>query len=253
MTNLVDLIYFRENGACLDPEKEACFETVRQVFRLWSEIRKQGILITDVLADKEPDPFFRACLRDFADVRGQTEEHAEMLRQLYARYIVEGRYRGAELLRALVIAEGLSMLAVCCQEYYLTWGDRLSWVLRGWFGVEFRDRLAEVLDEEVRLEERKRRSKTSAVPEFDQFATLESAPERRTLLRDYIRDGVSSRTLGLALKGAAVAVEDFFLEDLDPERRAECRLVRDCPARQMDVEAAQREMLERAGTWEKEP
>lgn len=60
MTDLVELSYFRENGACLDSEKEACFEVVRQVFRLWSEIRRDGLLITDVLADKEPDPFFRA-------------------------------------------------------------------------------------------------------------------------------------------------------------------------------------------------
>ena len=86
------------------------------------------------------------------------------------------------------------------------------------------------------------------MPEFDGFPVLENDPERRAQLRDYVRGGVSPLILARAMTGASLAA-DFFLESLDPERPAECRLARDCPARQMDIEAARREMLALAKVW----
>ena len=60
--------YYTQRLQCSDEEKDACLETVARLYHLRYQLRREGILLAEELAERERDPFFRACLLDLVEV-----------------------------------------------------------------------------------------------------------------------------------------------------------------------------------------
>ena len=99
--------YYTQRLQCSDEEKVDCLETVAKLYRLRWYLRENGALAAGVLAEEEADPFFRACLMEIGDVF----LHPEELERRYTRYLMAGDYRGGAFLNAVLISEGLVLLA----------------------------------------------------------------------------------------------------------------------------------------------
>lgn len=209
---LDDLIYDPERLACTGQEKDACLETVRKLIRLCHEIRRNGVLVADMLAETEPDPFFRACLREFVFEEGyiELEDEPARLERVFAAYLAAGNYRGGAFLNAVIVTRGLLLLCRHLDAPPTVQGALLSVELRGFFGVEYRDRVIAAVKREIRGHAPRR--EFSLVPAFDALAQL-SADERRQLLQT-----VEPYTLVTALRGAGTAVEDALMEVLEQEK-----------------------------------
>lgn len=112
MSRLDHLIYNSERLACTEQEKDACLETVRKLVRLCFELRRNGVLVAGILAETEPAPFFRACLREFEFEEGyiEREDESARLERQFAAYLAAGDYRGGAFLNAVLVAKGLLLL-----------------------------------------------------------------------------------------------------------------------------------------------
>lgn len=247
--------YLSQRLRCTDAEKDACLETVTAILHFWTDVRKNGPLaIGGDRAEQDPNPFFRACLLDAIEWMDSEEE--PLLENLFAQYLIAGDYAGSDFLQNVVIAEGILAYLKFLHEHedggsFQQWADRLSLVAGGYFGVEYREKVRKTIRREIRKREREVK-KTSLLPEFDVLGSL-PFPLCEKLLRDTYDDhyAFGDRALALALKYASGAVQDHVLSVLSPEERDameeemdNCVLVR-----QSDVEKAQREVLEKVGSY----
>lgn len=212
MNRLDYLVYNPERLACTEQEKDTCLETVRKLIRLCYEIRRNGVLVAGTLAETEPDPFFRACLREFEFEEGYIEHEDEpaRLERQFAAYLAAGDYRGGAFLNAVLVTTGLLLLNRHLDAPPVVQGELLSVELRGFFGVEYRERVIAAVKREIRRHVPRR--ETSLLPAFDALAQL-SADQRRQLLQN-----VEPITLAMALRGAGAAVEDALMEVLEKEK-----------------------------------
>lgn len=248
--------YLSQRLCCTDAEKDACLETVTAILYFWTDTRKNGPLaIGGDRAEQDPTPFFRACLLDA--IEWMSSEDEPLLEELFAQYLIAGDYTGSDFLQNVVIAEGILAYLKFLHEHedggsFRQWGDRLSLVVGGYFGVEYREKVHKTISREIRKREREVK-KTSFLPEFDVLGSL-PLPLCEKLLRDTYDNhyAYGDHALALALKHASGAVQDHVLSVLSPEERDameeemdNCVLVR-----QTDVERAQREVLERAASYE---
>lgn len=248
--------YLSQRLRCTDEEKDACLETVTAILHFWTDTRKNGLLaIGGDRAEQDPNLFFRVCLLDAIEWVGSEDE--PLLEELFAQYLIAGDYTGGLFLQNMVIAEGILAYLKFLQEHedggsFQQWGDRLPAVVGGYFGVEHREKVRKTIRREIRKWERDIK-KTSFLPEFDALGSLPlplcEKPLRDTYDNHY---AFGDRALALALKYASGAVQDHVLSVLSPEERNAmeeemdaCTLVR-----QTDVEHAQREILERAASYE---
>ena len=248
--------YLSRHLRCTDEEKDACLETVAVILHFWTDVRKNGVLaIGGDHADQNPNPFFRTCLHDAIELVSTDDEL--LLEDLFAQYLIAGDYTGAGFLQNVVIAEGILAYLRFLHEHedggsFRQWGDRLALAVGGYFGVEYREKLRKTIRQEIRKREREVK-KTSLLPEFDALAEL-SLPLCEKLLRDTYDDhyAYGDRTVALALKYASGAVQDHILSVLSPEEREALEIEMDACVlvRQTDVERAQREVLERAASYE---
>lgn len=213
MSSLDNLIYDPERLVCTDQEKDVCLETVRKLIRLSYEIRRNGVLVAGTLAETEPDPFFRAGLLEMGFEEGhiELEDMPVRLERVLAAYLAAGNYRGSAFLNAVVAAKGMVLLCRHMDAHPTVFGELLCVEVRGFFGVEYRERVIAAIKREIRAHSPRR--ETSLIPAFDELAQL-SAERRRQLLQP-----VESYTLEMALRGAGAAVEDALLEVLEKEKR----------------------------------
>ena len=248
--------YLSQRLRCTDEEKDTCLEAVTVILHFWTDARKNGVLaIGGDRAEQDPNPFFRACLLDAIELVSTDDE--PLLEDLFAQYLIAGDYTGAGFLQNVVIAEGILAYLRFFHEHedggsFQQWGDRLAVVVGGYFGVEYREKLRKTIRQEIRKREREVK-KTSLLPEFDALAEL-PLPLCEKLLRDTYDDhyAFGDRTVALALKYASGAVQDHVLSVLSPEEREALEIEMDACVlvRQTDVERAQREVLERAASYE---
>ena len=247
--------YLSQRLRCNDAEKDACLETVTAILHFWTDVRKNGPLaIGGDRAKQGPNPFFRACLRDTIEWIASDDE--PLLENLFTQYLIAGDYTGGAFLQNVVIAEGILAYLKFLHEHedggsFQQWGDRLSLVVGGYFGVEYREKLRKTIRREIRKWERDVK-KTSCLPEFDALGSL-PLPLCEKLLRDTYDDHYSfgDRALALALKYASGAVQNHLLSVLPPEEREALEEEMDACVLvgQTDVERAQREVLERAASY----
>jgi len=239
MTRLDYLVYNPERLACTEQEKDACLETVRKLVRFCYELRRNGLLVASTLAEEEKDPFFRACLLEFVFDEGyiELEDVPARLERVFAAYLAAGDYRGGAFLNAVLVAKGLLLIWKILDAPPAVQGRLLSVELRGFFGVEYRERVIAAVKEEIRSHTPRR--KTSIVPAFDQLAQL-SVVQRQWLLQN-----VDIRALAIALAGAGAAVEDALLEAVEENEREPLAQLRPSTQnlRAIDVETAQQELL----------
>ena len=196
-----------------------------------------------VLSDEEADPFFRACLIEIGDVFLNPDE----LERRYTRYLMAGDYRGGAFLNAVLISEGLVLLARYEGEtntrdempHNQSWGELLGGTLRGYFGAGYVEKVTEVIRREEQAGENPKEY-SSLLPEFDNL--LELTPGQR----DWLVRHVSSRTLCYAMKLGGSAVSKFLMEGAEDREALERDFAATTNVREMDVEAAQREILEKA-------
>lgn len=144
--DLDTLIYDPKRLVCSEEEKETCLETVRKLVRLSQYIRREGILSASLLVenDNKSEAFFRTCLLEF-------EEHSndpETLEQILHTYLVEGNYRGGAFLDAVLVVKGLLLLTEHLGANPSYCGELLSVGLRGFFGVEYRECVMKVVEDE---------------------------------------------------------------------------------------------------------
>lgn len=249
--------YLSQRLHCTDAEKDACLETVTAILHFWTDVRKNGVLaIGGDRAEHDPNPFFRACLLNAIEFIGS--EDAPLLEELFTQYLIAGDYTGGLFLQNIVIAEGILAYLKFLYEHedggsFGQWGDRLSLVVEGYFGVEYREKFRKTIRREIRRREREVK-KTSCLPEFDTLAEL-PFPLCEKLLWDTYDDhyAFGDRTLALALKYASGAVQDHVLSVLPSEERKALEEEMDACVLvgQTDVERAQREVLERAESYHK--
>lgn len=201
-----------------------------------------------------PTLFFRTCLLDAIEWIDSEDE--PLLEELFAQYLIAGDYTGGLFLQNIVIAEGILAYLKFLHEHedggsFQQWGNRLSVVVGGYFGVEYREKLRKTIRQEIRKREREVK-KTSLLPEFDALAEL-SLPLCEKLLRDTYGGhyAFEDRTVALALKYASGAVQDHVLSVLSPEEREALEIEMDACVlvKQIDVECAQREILEKAASY----
>ena len=248
--------YLSQRLRCTDAEKDACLETVTAILHFWTDVRKNGPLaIGGDRAERGPNPFFRACLLDAIEWMGSEDE--PLLEELFAQYLIAGDYTDGAFLQNVVIAEGILAYLKFLHEHedggsFQQWGDRLSLVVGGYFGVEYREKVHKTISREIRKREREVK-KTSFLPEFDALGSL-SHPLCEKLLRDTYDNhyAYGDHALALALKYASGAVQDHVLSVLSPEEREALEEEMDACVlvSQTDVERAQREVLERAASYE---
>ena len=235
--------YYTQRLQCSDEEKDACLETVAKLYRLRWYLRENGALAAGVLAEEEADPFFRACLIEIGDVFLNPDE----LERRYTRYLMAGDYRGGAFLNAVLISEGLVLLARYEGEtntrdempHNQSWGELLGGTLRGYFGAGYVEKVTEVIRREEQAGENPKEY-SSLLPEFDNL--LELTPGQR----DWLVRHVSSRTLCYAMKLGGSAVSKFLMEGAEDREALERDFAATTNVREMDVEAAQREILEKA-------
>ena len=235
--------YYTQRLQCSDGEKDACLETVAKLYRLRWYLRENGALAAGVLAEEEADPFFRACLIEIGDGVLNPDE----LERRYTRYLMAGDYRGGAFLNAVLISEGLVLLARYEGEtntrdempHNQSWGELLGGTLRGYFGAGYVEKVTEVIRREEQAGENPKEY-SSLLPEFDNL--LELTPGQR----DWLVRHVSSRTLCYAMKLGGSAVSKFLMEGAEDREALERDFAATTNVREMDVEAAQREILEKA-------
>lgn len=235
--------YYTQRLQCSDGEKDACLETVAKLYRLRWYLRENGALAAGVLAEEEADPFFRACLIEIGDVFLNPDE----LERRYTRYLMAGDYRGGAFLNAVLISEGLVLLARYEGEtntrdempHNQSWGELLGGTLRGYFGAGYVEKVTEVIRREEQAGENPK-VYSSLLPEFDNL--LELTPGQR----DWLVRHVSSRPLCYAMKLGGSAVSKFLMEGAEDREALERDFAATTNVREMDVEAAQREILEKA-------
>ena len=251
--------YYTQRLQCSDEEKDACLETVAKLYRLRYLIRREGILMAEDLAEGEPDPFFRACLLDLAETFPDWEE----LERRFTQYLMAGDYRGCAFLNAVLISRGVALIArneggedeaFREKNWNKTWGELLCETLRGWFGVEYREKVTTVInrEEKARRDAEPRHGldpilwspeqgqDTSLLREFDRLIEL-TPPQRDWLVRN-----TSTLILCLAMKAGRARVNEYLREGAENQEQLEKNLDLTTNVRMCDVEAAQREMLERA-------
>lgn len=244
-----NMAYYTERLQCSDEEKDACLETLAKLYHLRESIQREGALVAEVLAEEEPDPFFRTCLQEWADTGFQDSVEQE---QRFNQYLMAGNYRGGAFLNAVLISQGLVLLSRFLNGAYFEknwdWDQVLSEALRGYFGVEYREKVIATLKREVSASQGKREC-SSLLPDFDKLTAL-SPQQRDWLMRQfpsYTRvQQFASVTLCRALKGGGSAVTAFLLDGAENREELERDLENTYNVRAMDVEAAQREILEKA-------
>ena len=238
-----DMEYFTQRLQCSDEEKDACLETVVKLYHLCWYLRKNGFLAAADLAEKEEDAFFRAGLLDLADICDPEE-----MERVFTQYLMAGDYRGSAFLNAVLISKGLVLIVrregqggeeFREKSWGENWVDHLWVTLRGYFGVEYREKVTAVLQQAHR-ERRAQRECFSLLREFDKLTGL-TLPQRDWLIRH-----VSSRTLCYAMKLGGSAVSRFLMEGAEDREALERDFAATTNVREMDVEAAQREILEKA-------
>ena len=163
-------------------------------------------------------------------------------RRRYTQYLLAADCRGGAFLNALLISQGLVLLV----RYEngedfggMSWEYVFTERLGGWFGVEYRERVTEVIEEACRRE-RPKRAGLSRVPAFDGLTKLSPGQ------RDWLVRSVPVRTLCLALKLGGTAVSEFLMEGAEDREALERALADTTNVRLTDVEAAQWEILEKA-------
>ena len=238
-----DMEYYTQRLQCSDGEKDACLETVAKLYRLRWYLRENGALAAGVLAEEEADPFFRACLIEIGDVFLNPDE----LERRYTRYLMAGDYRGGAFLNAVLISEGLVLLARYEGEtntrdempHNQSWGELLGGTLRGYFGAGYVEKVTEVIRREEQAGENPKEY-SSLLPEFDDL--LELPPGQR----DWLVRHVSSRTLCCAIKLGGSVVSKFLMEGAEDREALERDFAATTNVREMDVMAAQRTILLKA-------
>lgn len=247
--------YYTRRLQCSDEEKDVCLETVAKLYRLRYLIRREGILMAETLAEEEPDPFFRACLLDLAEVFSDSEE----LERRFTQYLLAGDYRGGAFLNAVLVSQGFALLAR--YEYGgedfggKDWKELLCETLRGWFGVEYREKVTAVIkrEEKARQDAEPKQGydpiiwhpepgqdHASLLREFDGLMEL-TPPQRDWLVRN-----TSTLILCLAMHAGGTRVNEYLKEGVEDQEQLEKGFDLTTNVRVCDVEAAQREMLERA-------
>lgn len=235
--------YYTQRLQCSDEEKDACLETVVKLYHLRWYLRKNGFLAAADLAEKEEDAFFRAGLLDLADICDPEE-----MERVFTQYLMAGDYRGSAFLNAVLISKGLVLIVrregqggeeFREKSWGENWVDHLCVTLRGYFGVEYREKVTAVLQQADR-ERSAQRECFSLLREFDKLTGL-TLPQRDWLIRH-----VSSRTLCYAMKLGGSAVSRFLMEGAEDREALERDFAATTNVREMDVEAAQREILEKA-------
>lgn len=244
--------YLSQRLRCTDAEKDACLETVTAILHFWTDVRENGILLLGgSRAEHDPNPFFCACLRDA--IEWIDSDNEPLLENLFTQYLLTGDYTGGAFLQNVVIAEGILAYLKFFHEHgdggsFRQWGDRLSVIAGGYFGVEYREKLRRAIYRDVRKRER-RAKKTSFLLEFDALAEL-PLPLCEKLFRDRFD---YDRTVALALNYASGAVQEHVLSVLSLEERDALEEEMDnCVLMpHADVERSQRQVLERAANYQK--
>lgn len=247
--------YYTQRLQCSDEEKDACLETVARLYHLRYQLRREGILLAEELAERERDPFFRACLLDLVEVFSDSEE----LARRFTQYLMAGDYRGGAFLNAVLISQCLVLLAR--YEYGKEasdgkdWGELLGETLRGWFGVEYREKVMAIIKREEKTRRdaepkqrqdsiiwhpEPRQDHASLLREFDGLIEL-TPPQRDWLVRN-----TPTLILCLALHAGGTRVNEYLKEGVENREQLEKEFELTTNVRVCDVEAAQREMLERA-------
>lgn len=237
--DLDTLIYDPERLACSAEEKETCLETVRKLTRLCVFFRKNGLLAASALAEEESDPFLRACLLEFEEAVGD-DGARERFERISCAYLAAGNYHGGAFLSAVLVVKGLLLMLVNLDVSPSVWGKRLSAELRGFFGVEYRERVMKVIEQETKTPNTR---EVSFIPEFDRFVQL-SLSRRQELLRK-----ADVRDLAIALPYVSEAAEKAVLEALTEDAR---KVLEDClpythNLRVVDATQAQENLLKQWG------
>jgi len=236
------LIYDPERLACSAEEKEACLETVAKLARLCRYTRREGQTVVYELAEKESDPFFRTCLLEYGDVWQLTvDNQAEVLERILRAHLAAGNYRGGAFLNAVLIVKGLLLSWDHWCDHPSDWRDLLSAELRGFFGVDYRERVIDVIIWETRTSIAR---EACLIPEFERFAQL-ALPRRQALLRE-TKPGM----LAIALRYVSASVETAVLEALTEDEQMTLEkeyLPYTVNPRIIDVSQAQEDLLKQ---WE---
>lgn len=157
--------YYPELLQCTEEEKEACLQTVVNLYRLRDYIYCQGVLGADDFAPWEEAPFFAACLRGEISYYCDLSELPDIKRLLRQYLMAEGAC-GGEFLEDAVIMEGLLFYVRFLDNIYPTgraeWGKKLCGALKGLFGTEFENRVEDAIERESKAwEERPHRGEAA--------------------------------------------------------------------------------------------
>lgn len=222
---------------CSYEDKLECLETVKKLYSLAALARKEGLLALED-AVKNEDLFLKTMVDALID-----SFETKPLETIFSAYLAAGNYRGKEFLKNLLIVNGLILIAKNKVPH------QVVNELQGWFGVEFAQTYKNELAAEIaRLKPPPAPKEKSTVPEFDRLADFSKVYTIKLLSE------IENRTLSIALNGASDKVADHLFHLMENSRAEEVRMDLENLQylRIIDVEEAQRDILEKAGELEEE-
>lgn len=102
MDNMTFAVWVSDRLHFSDNDKRACFETAATIVDMAVDVRRNGLLSLDAKIPSIPEFLLREGIRLAVD-----STDPETLRELMQRWVIAGDYRDAELLRRLVIIDGV--------------------------------------------------------------------------------------------------------------------------------------------------
>jgi flagellar motor component MotA len=104
MDNITFAVWVSGRLEFSDEDRRACFDTARTLVEIAVGVRKHGLLIVEDTIQSTPDFFMKQGLQMAID---DYSLEPDLLKERLQNWIVFGNYRGAELLRCLIIIDGV--------------------------------------------------------------------------------------------------------------------------------------------------
>lgn len=188
--------YSSEKIQCTNDEKKECLETINTILKLSEKTRKYGLLSLEDEASKNPDFLMRKGLLFVVD-----GIEPEFIREVLGTYIFAGNYVGKELLKRILVKEGV--LLIQKGEHPLMIRERLT----SFLGENYADEVEKYFNMQNEKQDNSKIKNTAPISEETAlleglFEKIDNIAIQRILKETQILDVVK------AIKGASNKVQD---------------------------------------------
>jgi flagellar motor switch protein FliG len=248
MNNILFEIWVKDRLIFSDRERRECFETAHEIVRIAQDVRKNGLLSIDSEIPLMSDKFLQRAMQ-----LGVDSTDPELIEKIMQTWIVYGNYSGSELLKRIIIIEGVLAIVYGENPY------QIMHKLAAYIGEDLYDEYMKA----YKIFEEHNKAFNDTVAEF--LSNLNDAPPES--LNEFEKliagmDNMAMQTINrctyeqdirLVLKNAPKQVAKRFLDNMS--KRVAQSLVQDSmylkDIKASDVTGAQNKILETIAGLEK--